>query len=68
MKNTLNNLKGQPAKKANLIASKDNAKIHKQTLLPQTGTETNPLTAIGIGLMALGAGIFAKKKRKDDEA
>ncbi|MCF1777721.1 Ig-like domain-containing protein [Lactobacillus jensenii] len=68
LKNTLNNLKGQPAKKANLIASKDNAKIHKQTLLPQTGTETNPLTAIGIGLMALGAGIFAKKKRKDDEA
>ena len=64
LKNTLNNLKGQPAKKANLIASKDNAKIHKQTLLPQTGTETNPLTAIGIGLMALGAGIFAKKKKK----
>ncbi len=68
LKNALNNLNGQPAKKANLIASKDNAKIHKQTLLPQTGTETNPLTAIGIGLMALGAGIFAKKKRKDDEA
>lgn len=47
--------------------TKNNVKLKKQTLLPQTGTETNPITALGVALLALSAGIFAKKKR-DDEA
>lgn len=47
--------------------NKNNVKPKKQTLLPQTGAETNPITALGVALLALSAGIFAKKKR-DDEA